>query len=79
MNIKSAESTLQNMKKISLFIASIVIVTGISFASPFQAKPDAKVKTEKKSVKKTDKKEVKKVPARKTVTKKPAATNTPAQ
>lgn len=60
------------MKKTSILIATIVFLTGISFASPFQVKAD-KTKTQKKSVKKSDKKEVKKVPARKTVNSKPTA------
>ena len=61
------------MKKISIIIASLILFTAFSFASTYQAKQDAKAKTEKKSAKKTEKKEVKKVPARKTVTNKPAA------
>jgi len=67
------------MKKLSLVIASLALFTGISFAASFQVKQDAKAKTEKKSAKKTDKKEVKKVPARKTVTQKSPAANSPAK
>jgi hypothetical protein len=64
------------MKKLSIFIASLVLFTSISVAASFQAKQEAKAKTEKKSDKKTDKKAVKKVPVRKTVTQKSSAPNT---
>ena len=67
------------MKKFSIFIASLAIFTGISFASSLQAKQDTKTKTDKKTAKKADKKEVKKVPARKTVTTSPAKPITPAK
>jgi hypothetical protein len=63
------------MKKVSIILAAVVLVSGITLANPFQANQD-KAKTEKKDVKKdakkTDKKVVKKVPARKNVTKKEA-------
>ncbi|HTA27025.1 MAG TPA: hypothetical protein VK809_04520 [Bacteroidia bacterium] len=57
------------MKRISTILALVMLFTGISLASSYQAKQD-KPKTEKKADKKTEKKEVKKVPVRKTVTKK---------
>lgn len=61
------------MKKASILLAVIVLVSGIALANPFQVKQD-KAKTEKKEDKKADKKvekkEVKKVPVRKNVTKK---------
>jgi preprotein translocase subunit SecG len=63
------------MKKISIIIATLFLFTVFSFASSYQAKQDAKAKTEKKPAKKQEKKEVKKVPARKTVTNKPAVSN----
>lgn len=62
------------MKKVSIFIFSLVVFTGLSLASTFQAKQNTKTNTEKKPVKKSDKKEVKKVPARKTISTKPATT-----
>ncbi len=65
------------MKKTGTILASILLFTGISLATSLQT-PAAqttqqKPKTDKKIVKKADKKEVKKVPARKTVTQKPAS------
>jgi hypothetical protein len=52
------------MKKLSVILASLVLFTGISFASPIQ-------KAEKKeTTKKDDKKAVKKVPAKKKAEKK---------
>ena len=65
------------MKRVSIFIASLVFFTGISFGSSLQTpQQTTKAKTVKKPVKKTEKKDVKKVPHRKTINDKPATGTT---
>jgi hypothetical protein len=54
------------MKKVGIILASILLLSSISFASPIQEKTD----------KKTDKKEVKKVPSKKKTDKKDTKTTT---
>ena len=57
------------MKKVSIILAALVLVTGISFAHIVTNLPQTQ-KTDKKDAKKDDKKEVKKVPAKKKAEKK---------
>jgi hypothetical protein len=57
------------MKKLLTILASLLILTGFSYATTI-ARIQEKKTTEKKAETKADKKEVKKVPAKKTADKK---------